>query len=424
MARAHRSVSPAGVAGRPGGPAVRVLSARSGSTATSTGFEALLGSGPPTLILCDNEGQLERLEELLEEGARFRSGASLAIGALDGGFVMPSLRVLTDHEIFRRARRLRRPRRYRQAAPSAATGALTLGDYVVHLEHGIGVYRGIQTITVGESTLEVAIVEYEGGDRLNVPLYRLDQLERYRAAGEDGDRPPPRIHRLGGTSWQRVREKTRQAIKQMAAELLDLYARRKVTGGYAFPPDTKWQRELESSFLYEDTPDQRKATEEVKRDMEQPRPMDRLLVGDVGLRQDRDRGAGGVQGGAGRQAGRRAGAYDHSGRAARPHLHRAAGRLPGEDRGSLAVPDRPRSRRRRSPGWRGGDRHRDRHPPAAVQGRRVQGPRPAGSGRGAPIRGEAQGAAQGAAALGGRADPHRHPDSRARSISRWQGFAT
>ncbi len=130
------------------------------------------------------------MEELLEEGTRFRTGAMLAIGALDGGFVMPSLRVLTDHEIFRRARRLRRARRYRQAAPSAATGALTYGDYVVHLEHGIGVYRGIQTITVGESTLEVAIVEYEGGDRLNVPLYRLDQLERYRAAGEDGDRPP------------------------------------------------------------------------------------------------------------------------------------------------------------------------------------------------------------------------------------------
>ena len=151
---------------------------------------------------------------------------------------MPSLRVLTDHEIFRRARRLRRPRRYRQAAPSAATGALVEGDYVVHLEHGIGIYRGIQTITAGESTLEVAIVEYEGGDRLNVPLYRLDQVERYRAAGEDGDRPPPRIHRLGGSSWARVREKTRHAIKQMAAELLELYARRTVTGGYAFPPDT------------------------------------------------------------------------------------------------------------------------------------------------------------------------------------------
>jgi transcription-repair coupling factor (superfamily II helicase) len=245
-------------------------------------LRSLLGPTLPTLILCDNEGQLERMEELLEEDGRRLTGVTLAIGALDGGFVMPSLRVLTDHEIFRRARRLRRPRRYREAAPSSATGALTLGDYVVHLEHGIGIYRGIETITAGDSTLEVAIVEYEGGDRLNVPLYRLDQLERYRAAGEDGDRPPPRIHRLGGSSWQRVREKTRQAIKQMAAELLDLYARRTVSAGYPFPPDTKWQRELESSFLYEDTTDQRKATEEVKRDMERPLPMDRLLVGDVG----------------------------------------------------------------------------------------------------------------------------------------------
>ncbi|HET7426169.1 MAG TPA: transcription-repair coupling factor, partial [Gemmatimonadales bacterium] len=242
----------------------------------------------PTIVLCDNEGQCERLDELLNEDARDPSPAALVVGALGGGFVLPpsdgerGLRVLTDHEIFRRARRLRRPRRYRQAAPSAATGALVEGDYVVHLEHGIGIYRGIQTITADESTLEVAIVEYEGGDRLNVPLYRLDQVERYRAAGEDGDRPPPRLHRLGGSSWARVREKTRQAIKQMAAELLDLYARRTVTGGYAFPPDQRWQRELESSFLYEDTPDQRKATEEVKADMERPRPMDRLLVGDVG----------------------------------------------------------------------------------------------------------------------------------------------
>jgi transcription-repair coupling factor (superfamily II helicase) len=244
-------------------------------------LRGLLAGEVPTLVLCDNEGQLERLEELLSEGGG-RLNATLAIGALDGGFVMRSLRVLTDHEIFRRARRLRRARRYRQAAPSAATGQLAAGDYVVHLDHGIGIYRGIATIEVGEATLEVAIVEYEGGDRLNVPLYRLDQLERYRAAGGDGDQPPPRLHKLGGTSWQRVRDKTRQAIHEMAADLLDLYARRKISAGYAFPPDTRWQRELESAFLYEDTPDQRTATEAVKRAMEQPIPMDLLLVGDVG----------------------------------------------------------------------------------------------------------------------------------------------
>jgi len=242
----------------------------------------LLGGPTPTMILCDNEGQLERLDELLSDGGRRQVGATLALGALDGGFVMPTLRVLTDHEIFRRARRLRRARRYRQAAPSAATGSLKEGDYVVHLDHGIGIYRGIATIPLGGSTIQVAVLEYLGGDRLNVPLYRLDQLERYRGAGEDGDRTPPKLHKLGGGSWKRTRDKTREAIQDMAAELLDLYARRKVTSGYGFPPDTRWQQELESSFLYEDTPDQRQATEQVKRDMEQARPMDRLLVGDVG----------------------------------------------------------------------------------------------------------------------------------------------
>ncbi|NOT06755.1 MAG: transcription-repair coupling factor [Gemmatimonadales bacterium] len=245
-------------------------------------LRAVLAGGAPTLILCDNAGQLERLDELLHEEDGRPSSAMLVVGALDGGFIMPTLRVLTDHEIFRRARRLRRPRRYRQAAPSLATGTLTAGDYVVHLDHGIGIYRGIQTIMVGESTIEVAVVEYEGGDRLNVPLYRLDQLERYRAASENGDEAPPKLHRLGGTAWKKQREKTHEAIKQMAAELLDLYARRKVSSGYGFPPDTRWQRELESAFLYEDTPDQRKATDDVKRDMERPMPMDRLLVGDVG----------------------------------------------------------------------------------------------------------------------------------------------
>jgi transcription-repair coupling factor (superfamily II helicase) len=238
----------------------------------------VVSDGLPTVILCDNEGQLERLDELLGQAT---PAPTLVVGALDAGFVMPTLRVLTDHEIFRRARRLRRPRRYRSATPSAATRPLAPGEFVVHLEHGIGLFRGLQTIAVGEEPLEVAVVEYEGGDRLNVPLYRLDQLEAYRSPG-DGDAPPPRLHRLGATSWQRQRDKTRSAIRAMARELLELYARRQLSPGFAFPPDTPWQRELESAFLYEDTPDQVHATLEVKRDMERGRPMDRLLVGDVG----------------------------------------------------------------------------------------------------------------------------------------------
>jgi len=232
---------------------------------------------PATVILCDNEGQLERLDELLGDA----TGATLVVGALDAGFLHPTLRVLTDHEIFRRARRLRRARRYRSAAAGAAARPLAPGEFVVHLDHGIGIFRGLQTVPVGEATLEVAVVEYEGGDRLNVPLYRLDQLEPYRAPG-DGDAPPPRLHRLGASTWQRQRDKTRSAIRAMAQELLALYARRQLAHGYAFPTDTPWQRELESAFLYEDTPDQVRATLEVKRDMERARPMDRLLVGDVG----------------------------------------------------------------------------------------------------------------------------------------------
>lgn len=247
-----------------------------------TRLRASLGHGTRTLILCDNDGQLERLDELLDDRGFRPTDTSLVVGALDGGFVMPTLQVLTDHEIFRRSRRLRRQRRYRQSASGTVTGTLSKGDYVVHLEHGIGVFRGIEVITVDKGELEVAVLEYEGGDRLNVPLYRLDQLERYHSPGVGEDRPPPRLHRLGGTSWKRTRDRTRDAIRAMAVELLDLYARRRVSAGFGFPPDSSWQRELESSFLYDDTPDQAAATDCIKADMERPLPMDRLLVGDVG----------------------------------------------------------------------------------------------------------------------------------------------
>ena len=238
--------------------------------------------GLHTVILCDNAGQAERLDELLGEDGPV--AASLAIGVLGGGFVVPNVvRVLTDHEIFRRDRRLRRTRRYSTGASLDALGALKPGDYVVHLEHGIGIYRGIEKVFVRESTIESAVIEYEGGDRLNVPLYRIDQIERYRSATDvSDDMPAPRLHKLGGNKWKAQREKTRMAILEMTQELLQLYARRKVTTRPPHGSDGPWQRQLESSFLFEDTPDQRKATEDVKRDLEGERPMDRLLVGDVG----------------------------------------------------------------------------------------------------------------------------------------------
>ena len=248
----------------------------------------VVADGLSTLILCDNAGQAERLDELLAEKQR-PPNAALALGVLNGGFVIPpfgdnqGLRVLTDHEIFRRERRIRRSRRYSTGSSIESLTALTPGDYVVHLEHGVGIYRGIEKIFFRESTVEAAVIEYEGGDRLNVPLYRIDQIERYRSAADiTADAAPPRLHSLGGKRWAQQRDRTRAAIQEMTAELLDLYARRKVATRPPHLSDTPWQRQLESSFLFEDTPDQRTATTDVKSDMERARPMDRLLVGDVG----------------------------------------------------------------------------------------------------------------------------------------------
>jgi transcription-repair coupling factor (superfamily II helicase) len=243
----------------------------------------------PTIILCDNAGQAERLDELLSEEGSRSTNAALAVGVVDGGFVIPAhdtlpgLRVLTDHEIFRRERRIRRGRRYSSGTPLDSITGLAPGDFVVHLEHGVGIYRGIEKIFVGESTIEAAVIEYEGGDRLNVPLYRVDQIERYRSAGDvSSDSPPPRLHKLGGKRWAQQRDRTRASLQAMTVELLELYARRRMATKPQALPDGTWQRQLESSFLFEDTPDQRTATDEVKRDMESARPMDRLLVGDVG----------------------------------------------------------------------------------------------------------------------------------------------
>jgi len=250
----------------------------------------VVSDGIPTIILCDNSGQAERLDELLSEGRNAVTTAILAIGVLHGGFIIPpwgmqlaGLRVLTDHEIFRRERRIRRARKYTTATSIESLTALTPGDYVVHLEHGVGIYRGIEKIFVRESTVEAAVIEYEGGSRLNVPLYRIDQIERFRSAADiTAENPPPRLHTLGGKRWAQQRDRTKAAIQEMTVELLDLYARRRVATRAPHVPDTPWQRQLESSFLFEDTPDQRTATSDVKGDMERARPMDRLLVGDVG----------------------------------------------------------------------------------------------------------------------------------------------
>ena len=234
------------------------------------------------VILCDNLGQVERLEEILAEHG-VAGLADVRLGALRGGVRLgearPPLRILTDHEIFRRGRRLRRRRAVRGGVALESLAALQPGDYVVHLDHGIGRFRGVERVQLGAEEIETLVLEYADGELLRVPVHRLDLIERW--VGDDAG-PPPRVHKLGGREWARTRRRAEQAIEQMAGELLALYAQRQVAQGHAFSPDTAWQAEMESAFLFEDTPDQRAATEAVKRDMESPRPMDRLIVGDVG----------------------------------------------------------------------------------------------------------------------------------------------
>ena len=239
--------------------------------------------GEQTLILCDNQGQLERLQELLDE-LRVSRAVELGIGSLAGGFVLadaePPLRLLTDHEIFRRTRRIRRRRRFRGGAALESVAALKPGDYVVHMDHGVGQFRRMERVRLGEEEFETLVIEYADGELLRVPVHRVDLIERWVTDTEDA--APPRVHRIGGREWARARQKTQKAIQEMTAELLELYASRSAQKGFAFSVDTRWQREMESAFLFEDTPDQRQATDDVKRDMESPRPMDRLICGDVG----------------------------------------------------------------------------------------------------------------------------------------------
>lgn len=237
-----------------------------------------------TLLLCDNDGQLQRLEEILGGVERIPEGTRVALGSLQEGFELrcgaSPLRVLNDHEIFRRPRRVRRSRRFRGAVALESLAQLTPGDHVVHMDHGIGRFVGLEHIDVAGEEIEVLAIEYAGGEVLRLPVYRLDLIERWVGATDDAR--PAALHRIGGKRWKTLRRKTEQVIEQMTTELLELYAQREDASGYAFSPDTRWQMEMESSFLYEDTPDQRQAAEDVKRDMESAKPMDRLVCGDVG----------------------------------------------------------------------------------------------------------------------------------------------
>ncbi len=234
-----------------------------------------------TYIVCDSTAQQERLQSLLEE-MQDTGRLTFLVASLHRGFSLPEigLAIYTDHEIFGR---YFRPR----ARKVSRTGGIRLqelqdfkpGDLVVHREYGIGKFTGFRTITVKGREQEVVRLIYARDDVVYVNVNALHKLSKY--AGKDGQ--VPSLTRLGTGQWERAKSRAKKRIKDIARDLIRLYARRKSAQGYAFAGDSVWQRELEASFPWQDTPDQREAAEAVKRDMETEAPMDRLVCGDVGF---------------------------------------------------------------------------------------------------------------------------------------------
>jgi transcription-repair coupling factor (superfamily II helicase) len=226
--------------------------------------------------------QRPRLEELWSQRDNRQSSIEdlkFVEASLTEGWQLGDLYLITDSEIFGWERPTPRMRaRAAAETPEAVYADLQAGDHVVHVDHGVGRFAGLVQRRLEGHEREFLAVEYEGGDTLFVPVHQADRLTRYVGA----DAGVPSLDRLGGQAWIEKRGRVKEAVQKVAEELLDLYARRHVSVGHAFPPDTAWQKELEDSFPYVETVDQARAILDIKADMEHPRPMDRLLCGDVG----------------------------------------------------------------------------------------------------------------------------------------------
>ena len=257
-------------------------------------------SGEKIAFVLSNLGRAERMNDILKEyeipAHLCRSGEQepaegspppglvlLGIGDLHAGYYLPAinLRVLTSQDLFDESdvglgqKKTKSSQRHLFISDFRD---LKPGDYVVHVDHGIGLFNGLKTIGLNEGSKEFVLLTYQNDARLYVPVERLDLIQKYSSMG--GTRPA--LDRLGGTSWARTKSRIKKSMRDMAEELLKLYAQRKMVPGYAFSPDTAWQQEFEDAFEFELTRDQVDALASVKSDMEAPRPMDRLLCGDVG----------------------------------------------------------------------------------------------------------------------------------------------
>lgn len=233
-------------------------------------------------IFAENPKQLERLRSIFED-----QDAKIDFVAIptpvSHGFIDHDKKIIcyTDHQIFQRYHKYKVKQAYTRgkAITMRALRELQPGDYVTHIDHGVGVYSGLQKIDVNGNMQEAVRIIYRDNDVLYVNINSLHKISKY--TGKEGT--TPRVNKLGSDAWEKLKNKTKKQVKDIAADLIKLYAKRKASQGFAFTPDSYLQTELEASFFYEDTPDQSKATADVKRDMESPSPMDRLVCGDVGF---------------------------------------------------------------------------------------------------------------------------------------------
>ena len=240
--------------------------------------------GYDTYILSENKAQVERLENIFHQIGRGQAVVRSLSTTLHEGFVDNDLKLClyTDHQIFDRYQRYRINGEIRrdEQMTVAELNQLRPGDYVVHIDHGVGRFDGLLKIAAGDGRMQEAIkLVYKDGDVLFVNVHSLHRISRYKS----GDGEPPKVYKLGNGAWQKLKNATKKAVKDISRELIALYAKRKASKGYAFSHDSYLQHELEASFRWEDTPDQQSATAAIKKDMESDQPMDRLVCGDVGF---------------------------------------------------------------------------------------------------------------------------------------------
>ncbi len=250
----------------------------------SESFTRFIGEGYAIYILSDSEKQVERLKVIFADRGDEISFIPV-LSTLHEGFIDHQLKtcVFTDHQIFDRFHKYTlksdRARSGKLALSLKELSAIEPGDFIVHVDHGVGKFAGLLRTNVGGRTQEMIKLVYANDDIIFVSIHSLHKLAKYR--GKEG--VPPKINKLGTGAWNKMKERTKSKLKDIARDLIRLYAARKEEKGHAFAPDSYLQQELEASFIYEDTPDQLTATKAVKADMESPKPMDRLVCGDVGF---------------------------------------------------------------------------------------------------------------------------------------------